>query len=420
MRKPVRTDRMTYAGAASCALSLLGAASCALINNDFGDAGTVVDAGAPERNDDVQQQPETSGCSNVDTSNDTHNCGYCNHDCLGGVCLEGACQPVAIVTDQLYPRVVTVDDANVYWLGGLVPDLGSWFLSGSADRSQAVGQVPKDGSGAPVMLFTRGANIPLMSIGVDSASVYASYFTSVFRMTKGIATDGGLPPVAFRSDIECDTNVLFVLDEAGDAGTFYFRTGGPPGVFSLRAGATDDGGPPHVSCQTGISPEIHQLATPGIDDMYWTAIAQDAAHVFYVQEYPDTNRPTGIYQVDKDADGGAPLQLSPIFATQLATDGSYVYYTDGWNGDVGRVKVGSATTEIIASGQYGPWGVATDGGLVYWTNSLADEVLSCNKVGCARPRVVADRQADPHGIAVDDKAIYWANMRGGTIMRLAK
>jgi len=56
---------------------------------------------------------EDNGCE-TSTSNDAKNCGACGHDCLGGTCHDGSCQPVIIAAAQPLASSLTVDDENVY------------------------------------------------------------------------------------------------------------------------------------------------------------------------------------------------------------------------------------------------------------------------------------------------------------------
>src|SRR5262245_57850836 len=49
---------------------------------------------------------EDSGppCGGADLATDAKNCGRCKHDCLGGACKLGKCQPVQIAAGDQTPR----------------------------------------------------------------------------------------------------------------------------------------------------------------------------------------------------------------------------------------------------------------------------------------------------------------------------
>ena len=55
-----------------------------------------------------------SGCVNV-LGNDVKNCGSCGHDCLGGTCSAGQCQPAVVVTTSSQAVVFGVDNQYVYY-----------------------------------------------------------------------------------------------------------------------------------------------------------------------------------------------------------------------------------------------------------------------------------------------------------------
>lgn len=54
-----------------------------------------------------------SGCDAV-ASNPKH-CGTCGHDCQGGTCSGGVCQPVVLASGQDHPDSIAVDAASIYW-----------------------------------------------------------------------------------------------------------------------------------------------------------------------------------------------------------------------------------------------------------------------------------------------------------------
>lgn len=55
-----------------------------------------------------------SGMCDVDADNDAANCGACGHDCLGGECSDGACEPVSLIFNSEI-SAIAADEENVYY-----------------------------------------------------------------------------------------------------------------------------------------------------------------------------------------------------------------------------------------------------------------------------------------------------------------
>lgn len=55
-----------------------------------------------------------SGTCDVDADNDAANCGACGHDCLGGECSDGACEPVSLIFNSEI-SAIAADEDNVYY-----------------------------------------------------------------------------------------------------------------------------------------------------------------------------------------------------------------------------------------------------------------------------------------------------------------
>jgi len=51
------------------------------------------------------------------SNTDPHNCGACWHECQGGACVGGVCQPLALTSDQNVGPL-TADNSSVYWGSG--------------------------------------------------------------------------------------------------------------------------------------------------------------------------------------------------------------------------------------------------------------------------------------------------------------
>src|SRR6476659_4574484 len=65
--------------------------------DDGGEGGSAVDA--PSSSDVAIDNATDAPCS-ADLGHDPANCGRCGHDCLGGGCDAGGCEPVVLVAED--------------------------------------------------------------------------------------------------------------------------------------------------------------------------------------------------------------------------------------------------------------------------------------------------------------------------------
>jgi hypothetical protein len=109
---------------------------------------------------------EASPCG--DTSSIPTNCGLCGHDCLGGQCSGGVCQPFALIAADAgaSPTDLAVDDAYLYWT-----DMYNSAVT-RTDKSTGISAVLSTSTFFPV------------PIAVDDANVYWGDFTALYWCPK--------------------------------------------------------------------------------------------------------------------------------------------------------------------------------------------------------------------------------------------
>jgi hypothetical protein len=319
-----------------------------------------------------------TACGNacVDTTGDVLNCGSCNHDCLGGACTGGACQPVVIATDQNGAYDIAVGGGEAYW-----PD-------------QYSGQVVKcstSNCAATLTVLASGRPGP-EDIVLDDTNVYWS-------------EQGGAASCA-RAGCGGNPNVLVSGLTTADGGPADYDgiAIGPSLVYFPNDGALR-------SCAKGGCSNSPTTLGGYADDL-----ASDTNNLY------GTNGDNVFMCPLGDCTNGSRVTLVSGLggSDSIALDKVNAYFS--YTTAVGSCPLtGCAKPTVLADNQLDPDDIATDGINVYWTDNTADTVLRCAVGGCDdKPTTLAQNQNQPKGIALDDKAVYWTQVSGNAIVRLAK
>ncbi len=279
-------------------------------------------------------------------------------------------KPTVLFSGTTDVRAIAQDDANVYWA-----DSGGWTIDGIA----------KSGAGHVVLAQGEWAS----ALDVQNGLVYWGDATTIAT----VPTTGGAV-----HDLASTTAVPWAIAVAGgDAywtstqGTLVRRDDGSPngavvadvgeqGADALAATATDVFWVSFESAKlyrysianatvtTLATPPAAQsmaVATDGVN-VYWTALTIDGAHQMTIYRVPIA--------------GGAPTALATIALGQcfkcwasLATDGAFVYFTNGAeddSGTIGKVPVTGGPVTSLADHQQAPYTITVDDACVYWSNAF--------------------------------------------------
>ena len=330
--------------------------SCASGNVDCGDAGT----GCPTL--------LTNLCAGA--CGDVHNCGTCGHDCAGGDCVAGMCQPLALVTNAL-PGLLnfSTPDLAVGALGIFWVDDDSTVAGSSLD-------------GGAITTYATGQTYP-NHVAIDSTTVYWTNGGNPGEVMKETVSGGPTTPVTLASSQYIPSGIA--LDS-----TWVYWTGnvGPGEVSKIRIDGSNAGTTDVIESAQNYPPA---LALSG-SNVYWTTQSNPATVLTASINggpittlatpggndilYPLTVGPTGVFWADESTTsvlsvpltGGNPTTItSTIFGRGLVADSTYLYFTS--YSAVYRVPVGGGTPVAIAQDPGSPVPIVLYGSFVYWLNA---------------------------------------------------
>jgi hypothetical protein len=373
-----------------------GGASSGTLPGADEDGGVLTDAQGTIVLPDGRVIERPDGC--VDTTSDPANCGACGHDCQGGGCTGGICQPVLLTDQEFFPNTLALDEKNVYWANETDVDYGS------PPASIVVRSMPKRG-GAPRTLDTLRPGVPT-SLHRDGNFLY--FYRSISWTVTGVAYEGSI--VRMCTDASCPrVSLVGHIDNdpwqiALDASRIYFPTATTAGVSQIARG----GGVP-----AGIFP---------YPTFFFTRLAVDEAflYLFVVPSITAAqNQPVMVLRAAKDAPASpAPLMKGLVEGGDVQVDAKAVFISDTRH--VFRLpKSGPAALQPVAITPDGkqPGLFAMDDASVYWLefsnpSTHAPSTLNwARKDGTGGGSVVLPNDAtQAPGVVVDDTSVYWATV----------
>lgn len=335
-----------------------------------------MDSSNPDANTlDANEASTDSGCAMtvcngqcVDTISDDKNCGKCGHDCLGGTCTAGRCDPVVLLANtRVADFVLGANDVYI-------------VLEGQNN----VGKCAKTGCNkTPTLLSAQSGQFDTRRITTDQQTLY---WTSLF------ATSVYACPVS-----GCVSPATFTATSLYGAGITTDGTN----IFWVTSGTAH-------ACPINNCGQPTDLG--GAD---W-GIATDKTNVYFVQngdlvKCPVTgcNSPTFMFS------GLQPRNV-------LTTDGVNVYVGEWYgSGSVYQCSVNgcNGTPTVLYTSQGNGFGaIATDGTDVYFPDDK--KVVRCAVGGCnQQPTVMGSTSINAVGsIAVDATKVFFTDPSLGQTM----
>ncbi|HEY2730132.1 MAG TPA: hypothetical protein VGK52_09320 [Polyangia bacterium] len=285
------------------------------------------------------------------------------------------------------PEPLVFDDSGTF---GLVVD--GTFATYAVPGLGRIMRVPVAG-GTPVALAT-GLDQP-RSLATDGASLFWTQGVGQGKIMKLDLTPGA-KPIALCDGLAQPRAI------AVQGGVVYWTDITDGTILSTPDHLT-------VSADAGSADAADagaDAADAGADaaaDAHATAEAKAAA---------DTDAIADAHADAADADARSNLPPPTVLAsglkipTDLLLVGGFAYAPDQ-NGHIRRVPLAGGPLETVADVDGAPYGVATDGTLIYWTKIGTDGGLFSAPLGGGAITPIVGGQIDPHFIAVTPEQIYW-------------
>lgn len=312
----------------------------------------------------------------VDTQSSPEHCGECGHDCQGGACHAGRCEPVALATGQRDVYSIAVGPMAVFW---------------TAKSSGNVMSVPL--AGGPPMALATGQRNP-ECIAVDPNGVYWSTIFVPDAALKLLPRGTTVEQVLYQgtnkvNDFVVRRGVVTWIDFADGKGN----------VSSMPAG----GG---------------RITNHANGQMNPRGVAVDDNNVYWTNNYGGD---TGVRKHELATSTTTVLASMQGFPFAIAVDGSNVYWSNLDNGTLMSVPIAGGAPAVIAAGQGRITDIAIDESGIYWVDSANGTIMALRR-GSTTPITLATGQTSPWTIAVDATSVYWGtnDFSSGAVMKVAK
>jgi hypothetical protein len=334
---PENTDERACDGSACTSSCVAGSGNC-------------IQPAAPDDDD---------GCETDLLTNAAH-CGACGHDCLGGDCVNGQCQPILLATGQGSLSYIAIDATHVYWTEDTAgtgrvmrapiepgaPESLATSLTEPVGIVVAGGRVyhtarPAEGQTDLWVRDTDGGNASVVASGFVAAWALASNDAFVY-VTDRVGTVSRVPVGGGAA-----SNIA-----GGQQEPFGIAVNGTNVFWANRAGTTIN----RVPISGGaIAPAVGNLTNP-------VGVAASDDWVCWTEEAGKTGCAPAI--------GGSTVTLTDgqSLAPDIAIDGDVVYWTAS-----NAVMRGTANVEnsgeVFVDSLLGAWGIAVDDQAVYFSTS---------------------------------------------------
>lgn len=329
---------------------------------------------------------ETKDCGAV-LATDRRNCGRCGHDCLGGDCAAGQCQPFAIFTGLLTPGELALGESRIYW-----------ETNQQIGASKSVMSCARDGClGAPATVISGLNDVQSLLVAGDTL-FFATFESSGGTSAVEVCTLSACPMTRRGLDSRAGGNLRYPFTPMRErAGAVYWGKEVSPNG-EIRRFTLDAGIEPTTIAYSECDPA---RVTVGAMDVTWSC-----RYSFTLRRcaIPCTVDGGGVF-VDA---GGKPVNFERG-ATQLVWDTD-----DGLKLQI-VAQAGGIPSDLPARG-VGP--IAVVGDSLIFQDGLVARIDVCELPSCASRTTLA--KATATSLVADERAVFWTVPATGVVMSVAR
>ena len=317
-----------------------------------------------------------------DLGTDPLNCGTCGHDCLGGNCFGGQCEPLEVAVDPTMVSFALRKDGNdvtteIFWITNGV------------------------GAGA--------GKVMRRNLALPTATEFAS---------------GLCNPTAIQADSTfvtwstagCNDGDGEVVVHDVDAGIIEASFGAQTGPADVARDATgvywvNRTGKAVMKSQNGMAVNVVNTSYEPI------ALTVDGTSIYWIEA---TGAGTAnIWRSLKNGVNAAQVEQAQPGASSIVSSVAGVYWTNTGGNQV--IFFDGSTPTLIAIGSFKPMGLTVDENHAYWAENGIGEIRR-SPLGSLQPEeveTVTTVKIPPRKVAVDTVSIFWMD-DDGRIFRLAR